>query len=213
LPCDLPCDLIGDLPCDCLFGLCSKAFLGMNRQAEEKIGMLVVELKLRRRRAIFLHRPEDLRDACGTALGDLEFLEEIADAPVAVAAGDGLALAELGEADRAVGAGIVDRATSGLVSQTVQRGVQAPGWPLGCLRGGSGRRGNCSLRRRRGSRGEGIDRSPACRCRFRRSGRSDPGNRPVFRYPVTPAAFRFLPANFQKGSEEAANFKLGGLGF
>jgi hypothetical protein len=91
--------LFGDFTCDCFFRLGSKAFLGMNRQAKEKIGMLVVELKLRRRRAVFLHRPEDLRDAGGTALGDLEFLEKISDAAIAVTAWNGLALAELVEAD------------------------------------------------------------------------------------------------------------------
>lgn len=80
----------------------------MHRQADEEVGVIFVEVEYRGWRAVFLHRPADLGYAGGTAFGDVEFLQEIADAAVAVASRDGFALAELIEADRAVGTGVVD---------------------------------------------------------------------------------------------------------
>ena len=80
----------------------------MHREADKEIGMVFVELEFGRRRPVFLHCPEDFRDAGRATLGDFKFLEEIADAAVAVAPRDGFALAELVKPHRAVGAGIVD---------------------------------------------------------------------------------------------------------
>ena len=74
-----------------------RLLLPVHREAEKEVGVIFVELKLGRRRAVFLHRPEDLWNTGGAALGDVEFLEEVADAAVAVASGNGLALSELVE--------------------------------------------------------------------------------------------------------------------
>ena len=70
--------------------------------------MVVIELELRRRRAVLLHRAEDFGNAGGAAFGDFKLLEEVADAAVAVAPRDGFAFAKLIEPDRAVGTGVVD---------------------------------------------------------------------------------------------------------
>ena len=40
----------------------------MNRQADHKIGSLVIHVEFRSRRNVFAHGEQDLRDACGAAL-------------------------------------------------------------------------------------------------------------------------------------------------
>jgi hypothetical protein len=53
--------------------------------------MILVELELGWRRAILLHRLDDLGDAGTAAFGKFEFLEKFADAAVAITPGLGAA--------------------------------------------------------------------------------------------------------------------------
>lgn len=80
----------------------------MHRETDQEVGVILVELELRQWGAIALHGPEDLWNAGGAAFRDFEFLEEISDAAVAVAAWDSFPFTELIEPDRAVGTEVVD---------------------------------------------------------------------------------------------------------
>jgi len=62
--------------------------------------VVIVEVELRRGRAVFPHRAEDLRDAGAAPLGEVQLLQELADTPVPVPARVGAAHAKLLQAHR-----------------------------------------------------------------------------------------------------------------
>ena len=74
----------------------------MHRQPNEKIAAFLVGLEFRRGRAIGCHRLDDFGNPGRAAFGEVEFLEEFPDAPVAVAAGHRFALFQILQPDRSV---------------------------------------------------------------------------------------------------------------
>jgi hypothetical protein len=61
----------------------------MDGKTDQEGDSVFIGLEFRGRRAVVRHGAEDLRDAGGASFGEVELLEELADAAVAVAAGDG----------------------------------------------------------------------------------------------------------------------------
>ncbi len=82
--------------------------VGLYGQADHEITVVFVEFELWRRRAIFFHGSDDFRDAGGSAFGEFEFLQELADAAIAIPTRVGFTGAELCKANGAVGAGIAE---------------------------------------------------------------------------------------------------------
>jgi hypothetical protein len=70
--------------------------------------VVLVKLELGRRRTILLHGFDDLGDAGRAPFGEFQFLEKLADAPIAIAPGPGMAGAQLIQPHRTVRAGIAD---------------------------------------------------------------------------------------------------------
>ena len=62
--------------------------LRVYRQAAQEESVVFVEVKNGRRRAVFFHGVQNLGDSGGAALGHIQFLEKLADAAVAVPAGE-----------------------------------------------------------------------------------------------------------------------------
>lgn len=86
----------------------------MHRQTYPEIGVGFIRFKGCRRRAILFHGVDDLRNACGAAFCEFQFLPELANASVAVAARLGTTSPELFQADGSI--------RSGITQQEVRRG-------------------------------------------------------------------------------------------
>jgi hypothetical protein len=61
----------------------------MDGKADQEGDSVLISLEFGSRRAVVRHGAEDLRDASGAAFSEVELLEELADAAVTVAAGNG----------------------------------------------------------------------------------------------------------------------------
>jgi hypothetical protein len=85
---DHPAQQAFDFPCDFPSVGCRDEGQGMARQPDHEREAVVVRLEQRRRRAIGGHRLQDFRDARRAAFGQVQLLQELADAPIAVAAAD-----------------------------------------------------------------------------------------------------------------------------
>ena len=77
----------------------------MHRQPDQEIAAFLVGLEFRGGRTIRRHGLDDLGNPGGAAFREVQFLEKFTDAAVAVAAGDGLALFQIRQLDRAIRAG------------------------------------------------------------------------------------------------------------
>ena len=77
----------------------------MRRQADQKIAAVVVRLELGGWRTVLLHHVQNFCDPGGTALGEIQLFEEIADSSIAVAAADRFTGPQVRHPDRTVRAG------------------------------------------------------------------------------------------------------------
>ena len=78
----------------------------MYRQPYHEVTVVFVEIEFGRRRTVLPHRTDDFRDARRAAFGEFQFLQDLANAPVSVAAGLGTPGTQLLQPHRAIRTGV-----------------------------------------------------------------------------------------------------------
>ncbi len=107
-------DLIGDLIGTAARALRDRFAVGIEdgrrvgREGDREVAVVVVKFEDRLGRAILAHGAQDLADARAAAFGQVELLEQLADAPVAIAPRQRASCAEVVEPDRAVGTRVAE---------------------------------------------------------------------------------------------------------